>query len=86
MLREIATTMGQLGQMLRAINSRAYNAPPGSLTDDRRDDVDGFAQYVVDDMVAQQARVARERLDMMQDHIVGQLGTDSDLAARMARM
>ena len=71
--------------MLRAINRRAYNAPVGRLADDRTDDIDGLAQDVVDDMAAEQARLARERIRMMEDH-VGQIGTDSDLAAQMARV
>ena len=32
---EIATTTGQSAKMLRAMNTRAYNAPTGNLTDDR---------------------------------------------------
>ena len=53
MIREIAAATGQSAQMLRAINRRASNTPYNSLTDDRRHDIDGLAQVVLDAMVVE---------------------------------
>ena len=39
MIREIATTTGQLARMMRSIIRRANNAPTDNLTDDRRNDI-----------------------------------------------
>ena len=49
MIRQIAATTGQSAQMLRAMNRRACNATPTSLTDKRVDVRDALAQSFVDD-------------------------------------
>ena len=74
MIREIAAANGQSAQMLRAMNRRAYNAPTDSLADDRSDGIDALAQYVVDGVVVERARLARDRIGIMQDH-VAKIGT-----------
>ena len=56
-----------------------------SLTYDRRDAIDVLAQDVVHCIVVEQGRLARDRIGTMQYH-VAQIGTDSDLAAQMARL
>ena len=52
-IRATATKTGQSAQLLRAINRRTFNAPTDSLTDNRRDDIDILAPYVVYDMAAE---------------------------------
>ena len=62
MSRDIAAATGQSAHMLRASNRVAYNAPSGSLTDERRDSVDMLAQNIVYNVVAEQSRRPRGRI------------------------
>ena len=75
MIRAIAAATGQSAQTLSAISRRAYNAPSSRQTDDRRDDICVLAHDVVDDMEA-----------LRQQQVGRNIGTDSDLVARMDRV
>ena len=61
----MATTTGQSAQMLRATTRIAGTAPSANLADD---------------MMAERDRLYQASIGIMQDHVVGQIGTDSDMA------
>ena len=86
MIRQIAGATGQSAQMLRAMNKRRCNASTRSLTDDRSDTVDNFAQLFVEYRQAEQERLQRERLDRMRQKSNQAMGSNIELAARKARM
>ena len=64
MIREIAAATRQFAQMLRTIRRIFLHAPTGSLTYDRRDDINVLAQDVVHDLAVAQNRFYRDRISI----------------------
>ena len=71
MIVDIATSTYQSAQMRRAINKRAYNAPPDSYLMTEEMILTDQKQEVVDDMPAEQHRLYRARTGTVQYHVVG---------------
>ena len=80
-VRQIAGTTEQSARMLRAMNKRRCIATPGSLTDDRSDDIDDLAQLFFEEHQAEPERLQREGLVRMRRQFNQGIGRDSDLAA-----
>ena len=84
MIRTVAADTEQSAQILRAIHTRRFHAPPDALADFRITDVDALAQPKFEYRDAEQARMQRERIARMQDYVAGAFGSDSAIANRMA--
>ena len=69
---------GQSAQILKAMNRRRLNADSSSLTDDRSDDLSDYAQQALEDHQLEQERMQRDRLDVMQQRVQQDMGTDDD--------
>ena len=84
MIRQMAADTGQSAQILRAMNRRQFNAPPGALADFRINDVDALAQPFFEAHDAEQASMQQERIARMQGEVAGAFGSDDELAFKMA--
>ena len=82
----MAADTGQSAQMLRAMNRIRFNADSSSLPDDRSDGLSDYARQAIENHQLEQERMQRDRPDLLQQRVRQDIGTDSDLAARMASM
>ena len=67
------------------MSTRRLNANSSSLTGDRNNDLSDMAQQALEDRQVEQQSMGRERLDMMQQGVHHEIGSDNDLATRMAK-
>ena len=84
-IRHSAASAKHTAQMLRAMRRRACNAPSGSLTDERSEDIGQVAEEHADEHGEQQRQLHLDRLRRIRDEVHRGMGTDSDIATRMAR-
>ena len=86
MIRQMSAATGQSAQILRAMHRRRFNAPPMSLAVHRSDDLSEYARQVLENQQLEKEMMQRDRLGMMQQQVNQGMGSDNDLAARMARI
>ena len=84
-IRHIAASTKHTAQMQRAMRRRACNAPSGSLTDERSEDIGQVAEELADEHEEEQRQLHLDLLRRMRDEVHRGMGTDSDIATRMAR-